>query len=75
MLWKDYDIVEGGVANDDVFNTTELYISDLIPKEEALKRLQYEKPNNQICILNQSIIDRFLHFVDAIEIKKEENHV
>ena len=74
MLWKDYDMVEGGIANDDVFNTIELYLSELIPKEEALKRLQYEKPNNQICILNQSIIDRFLHFVDAIEIRKEESH-
>ena len=74
MLWKDYDMVEGGIANDDVFNTIELYLSELIPKEEALKRLQYEKPNNQICILNQSIIDRFLHFVDAVEIRKEESH-
>lgn len=74
MLWKDYDMVEGGIANDDVFNTIELYLSELIPKEEALKRLQYEKPNNQICILNQSIIDRFLHFVDAVEIRKEGSH-
>ena len=74
MLWKDYDMVEGGIANDDVFNTIELYLSELIPKEEALKRLQYEQPNNQICILNQSIIDRFLHFVDAVEIKKEGSH-
>lgn len=74
MLWKDYDMVEGGIANDDVFNTIELYLSELIPKEEALKRLQYEQPNNQICILNQNIIDRFLHFVDAIEIRKEGKH-
>ncbi len=74
MLWKDYDMVEGGIANDDVFNTIELYLSELIPKEEAMKRLQYEQPNNQICILNQSVIDRFLHFVDAFEIRKEESH-
>lgn len=71
MLWKDYDMVEGGVANDDVFNTIELYFSELIPKDEALKRLQYEKPNNQICILNQALIDRYLHFVEALEIRKE----
>ena len=70
MLWKDYDMVEGGVANDDVFNTLELYFSELIPKEEALKRLQYEKPNNQICILNQGIVDHFLHFIEASEIRK-----
>lgn len=75
MLWRGYDMVEGGIANDDVFNTIELYISDLIPKEEALKRLQYEQPNNQICIMNQSIIDRFLHFLEAVEVRKEGNHV
>ena len=74
MLWKDYDLVEGGIANDHVFNTIELYFSELIPKEEALKRLQYEKPNNQICILNQTLIDRFLHFVEAIEIRKEDEN-
>lgn len=68
-LWKDYDIVEGGIANDNVFNTIELYTAELISREEALKRLQYEKPNNQICILKQSIIDGHLHFVQSLKIK------
>jgi hypothetical protein len=72
MLWKPYDIVEGGIANDRIFNTIELYISELISKEEALKRLQSEQPNNQICILNQHIIDNFLHFVESFEIRKED---
>lgn len=67
-LWKAYDIVEGGIANDDVFNTIELYTAELIPREEALKRLQYEKPNNQICILKQSIVDENLHFVQSVRI-------
>ena len=26
MLWKDYDVVEGGVANDNVIDTVEDYI-------------------------------------------------
>jgi hypothetical protein len=70
--WKNYDIIEGGIANDRVFNTIELYIAGLTPQEGALKRLQYEQPNNQICILNQEIIDKFLHFIEAVEIGKEE---
>lgn len=45
----DYDIVVGGVANDKVFNTVELFFDGLIDKREAIKRLQYEKPNLQIC--------------------------
>lgn len=46
---SDYDIVAGGVANDKVFNTVELYLDGLIDKREAIKRLCYEKPNMQIC--------------------------
>lgn len=44
-----YDIVAGGVANDKVFNTVELFFDGLIDKGEAIKRLRYEKPNMQIC--------------------------
>ena len=44
----DYDLVIGGVANDMVFNTVELYFDGLIDKKEAINRLQYEKPNLQI---------------------------
>ena len=52
-----YDIVIGGVANDKVFNTVELYFENLIGKEEAIKRLSYEKPNLQICFRTQKAID------------------
>ena len=58
----DYDIVIGGVANDKVFNTIELYFDRLINKGEALSRLQYEQPNMQIAFRTQSVIDRFLTF-------------
>ena len=70
--WRQFDIVEGGIANDRIFNTIELYSSGLISENEALQRLIYEKPNNQICILNQDIIDNHLTFVEAREIKEEE---
>lgn len=59
---SDYDLVMGGVANDKVFNTIELYLQRLIQKEDALGRLIYEKPNVQICIRNQQIMDQYLHF-------------
>lgn len=58
----DYDIVIGGIANDKVFNTVELYFDNLIDKSEALKRLRYEKPNLQICFRNQNVIDKYLKF-------------
>lgn len=58
----DYDIVTGGVANDKVFNTVELYFDGLIEKDEALNRLKYEKPNLQICFKTQKSIENYLVF-------------
>ena len=69
QLWRDYDIIEGGIANDRVFNTIELYAAGLTPMEEALRKLQYEKPNNQICLLHQSMVDKYLHFIEAKQVE------
>ena len=57
----DYDIVIGGVANDKVFNTVELYFEGLIDKREALNRLRYEKPNLQICFRTERVLE-YLQF-------------
>lgn len=72
-LWKTYDLIEGGIANDRVFNTIELYAAGLTPREEALEKLRYEKPNNQLCLLRQELIDNYLHFIGAevVTIRKE----
>lgn len=66
--WQDYDLIEGGIANDRVFNTIELYAAGLTPREEALEKLRYEKPNNQLCLLRQELIDHYLHFITAEEV-------
>ena len=45
---SDYDIVMGGVANDKVFNTVELYFDHLIDKQEAIKEIiDYLKINKE----------------------------
>ena len=57
--WKDstdYDLVVGGVANDKVFNTVELFFDGLIDKTEAISRLRYEKPNLQICFRTEKAL-------------------
>ena len=56
-----YDIVIGGVANDKVFNTVELFFDGLIDKTEAIKRLHYEKPNLQICFHTEKALE-YLRF-------------
>lgn len=54
---SDYDVVIGGVANDKVFNTVELFFDGLIDKAEAIKRLRYEKPNKQVCFRSEKVME------------------
>ena len=61
--WAQYDVVEGGVANDRVVDTIEAYMANLMPLDLALRELAKHKPNNQICILSQKAIDSCLRFV------------
>ncbi|WP_308755712.1 DUF3990 domain-containing protein [uncultured Bacteroides sp.] len=63
-----YDIVSGGIADDKVFNTIDLYFAGEMSKEDALGRLAFEHPNHQICILNQGVILHHLIFKKATEI-------
>ena len=64
---SDYDIVMGGVANDKVFNTVELYFDQLIDKNEAISRLKYEKPNMQICFRTEESLEH-LHYERSFEV-------
>ena len=68
-----YDIVSGGIADDKVFNTIDLYFAGEMSKEEALKRLAFERPNHQICIFNQDVILSHLRFLSVVEIKIGED--
>lgn len=60
-----YDAVIGGVANDKVFDTIQLFWDGLIDKSESIKRLRYEKPNIQYCFRSQSVIDQYLKFIGS----------
>ena len=65
MDCSEYDIVMGGVANDRVFDTIELLLNGLIDKETALGRLRFERPNYQICIRSQDVIDECLQWLGS----------
>ncbi|WP_027626323.1 DUF3990 domain-containing protein [Clostridium lundense] len=67
-IYLKYDMIIGGIADDRVYNTIELYKDNLIGKDEALKRLQYYKPNHQICIINQEIINNYLKYEECKEV-------
>ena len=63
--WVDFDMVEGGVANDRVIDTIEAYMIGNITQEMALGELAKHRPNNQLCLINQALIDECLRFVSV----------
>ena len=68
-LNREYDIVIGNVADDDVFKTVDMYFRGLWDKEKVLGELQYYKMNNQICIVNQEALNRLTTFKRAYEVE------
>lgn len=67
-VYKQYDVISGGIADDRVFNTLDLYFSHQMTKEEALKRLRFEKPNQQLCFTNQLAINQSIAFIEYREL-------
>lgn len=63
-----YDIIEGGIADDQVFNTIDLYFAGIYTFEQALDQLRYKKPNHQVCITNANLLTEKLHFVKSIKL-------
>ena len=59
---KDYDYIEGGIANDRVIDTVNLFMAGLMDSRTALSRLAVHSPNNQMCLLSQEITDNYLLF-------------
>lgn len=64
----DFDLIVGGIADDKVFDTVDLYTEALISKEEAIKRLAYIKPNIQYCIRTDAMLQQCLIFKEAVRI-------
>lgn len=66
--WQGYDIIEGGVANDQVIEAIEAYLAGYASVETTLGRLIYAKPNHQICLLNQNMLDDYLEFKECVNV-------
>ncbi|MBR6178986.1 MAG: DUF3990 domain-containing protein [Bacteroidales bacterium] len=66
--WLGYDIIEGGVANDQVIDTVEDYYSGRITVEQAIGLLLFAKPTHQMCISRQKIVDDCLHFIGTEDV-------
>ena len=66
---SQWDLIIGGVANDKVFDTLQLYFDKLIGADDAIGRLRYNKPNFQYCFKSQSLIDNYLHYASSEVLK------
>lgn len=64
----NYDYIEGGVANDRVVDTVNLYMAGLMDENTALRRLSEHQPNNQMCLLSQEITNKYFIFDGTEEI-------
>lgn len=69
---EGYDAIEGGVANDQVIDTIEDYENGRITADQALDQLRFKKPNHQLCIRNQKLIDLHLSFCNSYIVKDME---
>lgn len=67
-IYKDYDIIIGNVANDDVFKTVDMYFQGLWDKQRTIAELRYYKMNNQINIVSQAVLDEALHFKESYQV-------
>jgi hypothetical protein len=61
----EWDLVIGGVADDKVFDTLQLYFDGIIAADEAIRRLRYNKPNFQYCFKNQAVMDEYLKYLSS----------
>jgi hypothetical protein len=66
--YKQYDLIIGSVANDKVYAAVDMYYKGLWDIERTLAALRFYEMNDQICIINQQIIDEKLIFTGSYEV-------
>lgn len=64
----DYDIVKGKIADDNVGETILFVVRGVMRKEDAIKRLRFQKINSQIAFCTDESL-KTLKFVKSYEVK------
>ncbi len=62
---KEYDLVYGPVANDDVYTTFTLYSAGALTKEQTLEALKIKKLYNQLVLTSEKALN-YLKFVGTV---------
>ena len=64
---KSYDLIIGAVANDDVYQTLQLYLSGLYSEEQALSALKIKKLYDQYVFASELSL-KALKFISCEEV-------
>jgi len=51
-----------------VFKTVDMYFRGLWSKQKALEELRYYKMNDQICFVNEKVLDKLLIFQESYQV-------
>lgn len=65
----EFDIIEGPMADDKIFNYIQSYMDEEISKNEFWNKVRFNKLTNQICFLTEKAI-KFLEFKRVEKIEK-----
>ena len=69
--YKQYDIIIGNVANDDVFKSVDMYRRGAWDKQRTLQEIKYFKKNNQIAFINNAVLKELLKFQSSYVLEVE----
>lgn len=67
----NFDIVEGPMANDAIYNYVQNYIDGKITKEAFFALAKFNKPTNQICFNTEKAL-KCITFVKSYEVRDEK---
>jgi len=65
---KQYDLIIGPVANDDVFGTIILYEAGQLDKESAIRKFNIKRLYNQVVFCNEFVLNHLL-FINSYKVE------
>ena len=68
ISYKQYDIIIGNIADDDVFKSIDMYFRGVWDKKRTIEELKYYKINDQIAFINQLALDKYLVFIKSYKV-------
>lgn len=67
VLYEQFDVIIGKVANDQVFRVVDMYKSGIWDKERALREVRVYPNYDQIALISQVAIDKLLRYEGYLE--------